>query len=695
MNAVALPSPGDNLEALLRHLLEVTGQESSDVYLQTALREARGDWMQMLDLALPVVGLQVRWMSGSVSQIGDELRVELPLVTWIDGPGGGWAVVRARHLGRPEVVHFGRTRRRATLDLRALFGDEPRSWGRIVPLLPASAMEPEPEASPIARALGLLKAERRDILAVVLLAIGLGLFSLATPLAIQLLINWLAFGALLQPIVSLGIGLLLCLTLMAGLRAVQRQAIEVVQRRIFVRSVTDISARLSRMRIEALDRAHGPELANRFFDVVTLLKSVSSLLLDGLSAALQALAGAILLAFYHPALLAFDAVAVFLVGLALVPLGRGAIRTAIVESKRKYAIAAWLEELAGRPLALRTGGGRLGELEADRLTHAWLTARERHFHVYFRQYVGLQVVLVLLPVLLLVLTGWLVLEGQLTLGQLVAAEFVVTAALAGILKFTEKLETVYDLLAGVDKVGQLLDLPLETPRGGAHDATGPAQLYLNDVDVAIGGLPPVLTAVELRLPAGARHAILGSAGTGKTLLAEVVIGARRPLRGTVCLDGVPMESIRPRVLADLAILLRPGGVFAGTLRDNLTLGARISDIEVWEVLTAVGIAGRIRKLPEGLDTPILHEGRPLATTDLAGVIVARALLAQARLVVVDGLFDGLPAEWRERWLKLLADPNAPWTLLLFTRDVRIAQGMSSLSEIREGTLHARPRLTTI
>lgn len=694
MNAVTVPEPLDNLEILLRHLLEVVDQETPEAFLRSAIREAAdGDWARVLEIALPAVGLQGRWLNGGADVLREEVRPDMPLVTWLPGPGGGWAVVQGGRFGAPEVVRFGRSRQRLKADPQQLFGSSPRGWVRVVPLLPASALEPEPDPTPMSRLIGLLKAERQDIAVVVLLAIAVGLFSLATPLAIQLLINWLAFGALLQPIITLGVALLLCLGLVAAMRAVERQLVEVVQRRLFVRSVTDISARLARMRVEMLDRTHGPELANRFFDVVTLQKATSSLLLDGLAAVLQAFVGAALLAFYHPALLAYDAVAIVLVGAALVPLGRGAVGTAIVESKKKYAVAAWIEELAGRPLALRTGGGRLGEAEADRLTSAWLSAREDHFRVYFRQYVALQVVTVLLPVLLLVLTGWLVLEGQLTLGQLVAAEFVVTASLTGIVKFTEKLETVYDLLAGVDKVGNLLDIEVEPPRGSVYAADGACKLTLEHVDVAAVGTPPILRDLHLSIARGEHHAVLGCAGSGKSLLAEVVVGARRPVSGVVSLDDQPMGSIRPRCLADAAILAHPDGIFAGSIRDNLTLGAPISDARVWEVLGDLGLASAVRGHVGGLDCELLHDGRPLCSSDLRGLVVARAILAEPGLVVIDCLLDALPATRRDRWLKSLT--AGPWTLLVLTRDPLVAQCLPRLHEIREGTLHARPRLTPL
>lgn len=695
MNAVAMPTPHDNLLTLLQHLVEIFDEEPSEELMQAAEREALGSWEDLLEIALPTVGLQVRWLSGGAEVVRDEARRDYPLVTWLEGPVGGWAVVRGRPAGRPVVTRLGSAQQRMNRRIDVLFGDETRRWARIVPLLPASALQPEVGASPTRRMLSLVRTERRDIAVVFILALGIGLFSLATPLAIQLLINWLAFGALLQPILTLGVALLLCLALVATLRATQRHAVEIVQRRIFVRMVTDLAARLSRIRVDALDRTHGPELANRFFDVITLQKALSSLLLDGLGAALQALVGATLLAFYHPALLAFDAVAVFFVAMALLPLGIGAQRTAIYESKQKYAVAAWLQEIAGNPLGLRTGGARLAEERADRLTNAWLTARTDHFRVYFRQYVSLQVVVVLLPVLLLVLTGWLVLEGQLTLGQLVAAEFIVTSALAGILKFTEKLETVYDLLAGVDKLAGILEAPLERGHGVTVERKGAACLDMKAVGFGWKGASPLLSGLDLNVAAGARLAIIGDSGAGKTVLAELILGARVPTSGTVGRDGVPVESIRPRVLQDDALMLRSDGVFAGSVRDNLSLGAVVGDTEIWAILRKLDLEETIRRLPNGLDTVLLPGGAPLSTAEIVMVLVCRALVSRPRLVIVDSLLDGLGSVQRDQAIAALSASSEPWTLILLTRSTLVANGLPKLLELREGRLHARPRVTSV
>ena len=132
-----------------------------------------------------------------------------------------------------------------------------------------------------------MRLERHDLAVVLVYAIGVGVLTLATPIAVQALVNTVAFGTLLQPLAVLAFLLLVGLAFAAVLRALQAWVVEVLQRRIFLRFVADLSHRLPRVRLSAFDAAHGPELLNRFFDVFTVQKASSSLLLGGLDAEQQ------------------------------------------------------------------------------------------------------------------------------------------------------------------------------------------------------------------------------------------------------------------------------------------------------------------------------------------------------------------------------------------------------------------------
>ncbi|MEL6350055.1 MAG: hypothetical protein AAFV53_43550, partial [Myxococcota bacterium] len=350
---------------------QVTGREAESHEVQAAMRgledveleEDQPEWTARLDMAARALGIRVRWIRADVDTIVGMARADLPIVTWVDfWQGSGWWVsVEGQTLGRVYSRQFPSARGSDYLfperfAEQMLNGDarEVRFWGILEPASPAQSMAGGAMPA-VRRALSLLSSEREAVWGVALFSITVGILSLATPLTIQLLINWLTFGAIRQPLIVLSIGLLISLSLAALLRALMRLAVEMIQRRVFVRTVMDLSWRLPRVRVSSFDRTYGPELVNRFFDVLTVQKSIGSLFIDALGAGLGAIVGLTLLAFYHPILLGF---AVFL-GLGawfiLWPLGKGAEKTAIKESKSKYRVAGWLEELARQPLVFKLG----------------------------------------------------------------------------------------------------------------------------------------------------------------------------------------------------------------------------------------------------------------------------------------------------------------------------------------------------
>ena len=230
--------------------------------------------------------------------------------------------------------------------LREYAGDQP--WLHLQPLLALDPIgvgrRPVLKNRPWLRLRAFFGLERRELWIVVIYALVLGSVSLAVPVAAQSLVNTVAFGSVLQPLVALTILLLGVLTFAGVLGVLETYVVEVLQRRVFVRVADDFGRRIPSVRADVLDKKFGPELVNRFFDVLTIQKSLSGLLLDGLTIALQTIIGMILLGFYHPLLLAFDVVLVVLLSLVLV-LGRGAVATGLKESSAKYKTAAWLEDV--------------------------------------------------------------------------------------------------------------------------------------------------------------------------------------------------------------------------------------------------------------------------------------------------------------------------------------------------------------
>lgn len=531
--------------------------------------------------------------------------------------------------------------------------------------------------TPFARLVRLLSAERTELGSVLIYAIGVGLVSLATPIAVAALVNTITFGMVLQPIVVLAFLVFLGLCFEGTMDLFQLWLVELIQRRVFVRVATDLAHRLPAVRLDAVDGTNRPELVNRFFDVLTVQKTAATLLLDGLGIVLQTAIGLLLLAFYHPILLAFDVVLVGAIAVVLFPLGSGAVASSIKESKAKYAVAAWLEELAQHPMAFRgTGAQRFAATRVETLTRGYLTARGKHFRIVLRQHVGTRAFKAFISAGLLGLGGWLVINRGLTVGQLVAAELIVSAVVSGMAKFGKQLDAYYDLVTAADKLGHLLDLPPERAHGyplPPRQLHG-AQLRVEGVYFAFDPARPVVDGLSLTVEPGGRVAVLGANSSGKSTVAEILYGLRTPTRGTVTIDGANLRELSLASLRHEVSLVGRPEVFDGTVADNVSL--QRDDVcadDVREALRRAGLADDIAALPEGMFTPLVSGGAPLSQTQSVRLSLARAMASRPRLLVVDGSLDGVEDSVAEELLRALSHPEAPWTLVLLTHRPPLAQ----------------------
>ena len=520
-------------------------------------------------------------------------------------------------------------------------------------------------------------------------SVAVGLVSLAVPIGVQALVNTVAFAGLLQPLVVLSALVFIGLLGAGALRSLQAQVIEVLQQRLFVRAAQDAARGLCRADIDAFQNHHGAELMNRFFDIVTVQKAVAALLVDGLSVVLQATIALLLLAFYHPALLAFDVFLVLAITFIVFGLGRAGPATAIKESKTKYRVAAWLEEVASSTRAFKAPGaadlafGRVDEMSAD-----YVHARRKHFSILLRQIVASYVLQALAVGGLLGLGGWLVMQGQLTLGQLVAAELIVTSVVAGLTKFGKYLESFYDLVASIDKLGAIDDLEAERVDGvERRPGEGPAALSLEEISFSVGPGREVVQQVTLDMAPGERLAILGGDASGKSTLVDLIYGLRTPSTGRVVLDGLDIRTLALGDLRkDVAIAGHPE-LFDGTLMENVCMGR--PNLHAEDVALALEIAGLeedAARLENGLTTPLGHAGRALTASQAARLMIARAVLARPRLLVIDEVLDGLDDETVARVIERLERKVPFASVLVFTSRREIARKFARTARLHGGRL---------
>jgi putative ABC transport system ATP-binding protein len=538
--------------------------------------------------------------------------------------------------------------------------------------------------TPLQRLQSLITLEREDIGILITYGVGIGVLSLATPVAVQALVNTIAFGALFQPLLVLTLVLLILLGFSNTLVALQFYVVEMLQRRVFVRLFGEAAVRLQQARHAVLNNYHLPELANRFFDVVTLQKTASVLLLETLGYALQTIIGMVLLAFYHPLLLAFDLFFICALAFILFGIGKQGITSAIEQSKAKYAAAAWLEDIAANPLLVKSSEHRAYiNAQTDRLAQHYVKTSTQYFRILARQNVGALVLHTLANTLLLGMGGWMVISNQLSLGQLIAAELVVGAMIYGLTRLGKTLENVYELLASVDKIGYLLDLPQESQQGVAPESVQtPCSIDIQNLSLPDSTHLDAVSNCNLQIAPSDRLVISGDIEQGSLL--DVIYGLRQPSSGHVCLDGQDLRDLNLGQLRATIRLIRQAEIFAGSVLDNLRLGRDLSITQLRQVLAQVGLLETISALPDSLDTHLLSNGSPLTHEQCLRLTLVRALLGRPRLLLLDRVLDQVDSRLLPTILDHLLIANSPWTLIVtsqrpdiiayFSRHINIING---------------------
>ncbi|AMV22375.1 peptidase domain-containing ABC transporter [Planctomyces sp. SH-PL14] len=568
-------------------------------------------------------------------------------------------------------------------------------------LLDHSDHDPHFHPKPQARLRAWLRPEMPDILMILIYALVAGALSLATPLAVEALVNTVAFGRLLTPVVVLALILFAFLVFSAAMKVLQTMVVEILQQRLFVRVAGDLSARLPNLRADAMGSLEGRETVNRFLDVAIAQKAIAALLLDGISLVLSMLIGMAVLAFYHPWLLGFDLVLVAALVVTVWIMGRGAIRTAIAESRTKYRVTAWLEDLAGCRTAFRyPGGADYAMMRTDRLVHEYISDRKDHFAILLRQITVSLAIQAIASTALLGLGGWLVISGQLSLGQLVAAELIVAVVVGAFTKLGKHLESFYDLMGAVDKIGHLVDLPMEQASGvlslpteGAlpvrlyRVATGhadhhpeqeteddPHRIEVHPADSHGGAAGAHGGPVTLHFEAGSRWAVLDTEGAGQSPLGDVVFGLRTPISGYLSINRYGLRDIRLESLRRRVALARDNELFVGSIAENIHVGRTdIPSEALHDALEEVGLIEDVLTAPHGLETVLSTGGLPLLGHQRTKLLIARAMAGRPGVLIVDGLLDALPDDEALEILRRLVDPVHDWTLIVITARASLAE----------------------
>jgi ABC-type bacteriocin/lantibiotic exporter with double-glycine peptidase domain len=547
--------------------------------------------------------------------------------------------------------------------------------------------------SPVQRFFRMLSLDRKEIFLVYAYAVFSGLINLSLPLGVQAIIGFVNSAQFSTSLILLIFIVVVGVSAAGGIQILQLTITELLQKRIFVRSSFEFAYRIPRFKMEAVSDFYAPELMNRFFDTLTVQKGLSKILIDFSSSTLQIVFGLLLLSFYHPFFVFFGIGLVAMIVLIVVITGPKGLKTSLYESKYKYQVAHWLEEMARVMGTFKLAGETdLPMKKTNEHVESYLKYRKQHFKVLITQFTNIVVFKTVITAGLLILGSILVVNQEINLGQFVASEIIILLVLSSAEKLIVTLETVYDVLTGLEKLGQVTDVPLEENAGrNLADICGEKGLSveLNNISYTHPNQESgALKGVNLKINEGERVAIVGPNQSGKSTLIAIISGLLHNYTGSILFNGIPLRDINVTTLRDvIGDNLSQQDLFNGTLEENISVGK--SDITIDDMLWSiqqVGLQDYFKTLPKGLSTQIKPEGQGLSSSIRQKIILARTFAERPKMVVMDSVLNGLDQADKLRIYDLISSPKNSWTLIIVSDDPEMIKRCDKVVYIKEGTV---------
>lgn len=531
-------------------------------------------------------------------------------------------------------------------------------------------MEFKQTLTPTQRFWRLLHPDRKEIRNIYVYAVFNGLINLSLPLGIQAIINLIQGGQVSTAWIVLVSVVVAGVAATGILQIAQLRISENLQQKIFARSAFEFAFRIPRIKMEAIYKHYAPELMNRFFDTLTVQKGLSKILIDFSSAMLQVLFGLILLSFYHPFFILFSLILILLVFAIFRLTGKPGLDTSLLESKYKYKVAHWLEELARTGTTFKLAGKtELPLTRMDKEVENYLHAREGHFKILVQQYSLMVIFKAFVAAGLLAMGGILVMQQLMNIGQFVAAEIIILLVMGSVEKLVLNLETVYDVLTALEKMGQVSDLEIEETKGletiCKKEDCG-MKVSLRDVRFSYpDGDKEILCGISLEV--GARQSVIikGQNGSGKSTLLQVIAGLYDVDGGQVIYNDLPKGNLDLTTLrSHIGDCLTQEQLFDGTILENIAMGREGATFEnvKWAVEN-LKLDSFINSLPEGYHTMVDPQGKKLPKSVTQKLLLARSIADRPKLLLLEDALEHLDDEERRSIVDFLVKKEHDWTIV--------------------------------
>ncbi|MFD2034535.1 peptidase domain-containing ABC transporter [Belliella marina] len=544
--------------------------------------------------------------------------------------------------------------------------------------------------TPLRRFARFLHEERKEVYAIYFYAILNGVVSLSLPLGIQAILNFILGGRISTSWILLVIVVGAGITFGGFLQISQLYLTEKLQQRVFTKAGFGFAYRLPRLKLDELHDKHAPDLVNRFFDAVNLQKGMAKILIDFSAASIQVVFGLMLLALYHPFFIIFGFVLILLLLIIFYFTSPKGMETSLKESTSKYKVAYWLEEI-GRTMATfkLAGNSKLPFMRVDKLLESYVDFRNKHFAVLILQYKVLIAFKVLIVCSLLVAGSLLLINNEISIGQFVAAEIIIVLVVNSVEKLILTLETVYDTLTATEKLGQILDLPVERQEGIDKALTeefkGLEFKMMNVSYQSRDGQFNILDGVSLELKTGEKVILTGTSGSGKSTLMYLLAGLYSEYSGKILVNGLPIDMMNlDKFRSFIGDSLTHQSIFHGTIYENITLGKDVDNKQLKKIIELVGLKDYVYALQKDLDTKLMPEGKGLSKKIISKIIMARCLTGTPKALILEDLFSYFDDDVKNDVGNYILE--GPWTTVMVTDDLELIKKSPRVIELKNGKI---------
>lgn len=539
------------------------------------------------------------------------------------------------------------------------------------------------------RLIKLLELDKKDVFQIFFYAIFAGIVSLSLPLGIQAIVNFIQSGRVSASWIVLVILVVIGVALVGILSLMQLRITENLQQKMFVRSSFEFATRLPKIEFKEMYGHYPPELANRFFDTLTIQKGTSKLLVDFSAAILQIAFGVVLLSLYHPFFIVFGLLLLLLLYVIFKFSYYKGTETNLKTSKNKYKTAGWLQEIARNNFSFRNELNYDFALEKNNsIIKQYLYSRENHFNVIKRQFSHLIIFKVIITASLLIIGGYLVLSQQMNIGQFVASEIIILLVINSVEKIILGLETFYDVLTAVEKIGQVTDMELEK-ESDVENKICYTNISLETDNMGFqfpGTNFGILNNINLKIDSGEKIIIDGENGSGKTTLIRVLSGLLHPTSGNFYINDdtfrkIDIKQYRSRI----GSIIQGETPFEGTILENITFNDKsVTTEDLKWALDGLQLTSFIKTLPKGLDTKIFPEGKQLSSSNAQKILLARSIIHKPKILfyeeptdkmdvkVANEIIDFITSE-KNKWTVIVSSQNPHW-LTKCTREITMQKG---------------------